>query len=246
MNSRCDECMQWTKEEMEKYVKLHKSLSSKSKRSRSSPPRSIPHDRDADVNVATQLDSVQKLVDDIIEAISVQLMARFSSMLDKFQSRDSNISCSDSSAVLGQSATNTEPVSRRLTDRIKCPTGLRFRKGREDPVPQEDIITCDSVIDETPVTPCYPRGNTGEPQGSRRAPAFVSLRQAGAGFDSHPYDDDDDDRESNTDGSFPDESDIRLLHYSHDRFPYRKQPPLLKRHHSVYSSSFHFRRLHRR
>ena len=54
----------------------------------------------------------------------MQLMARFSSMLDKFQSRDSNISCSDSSAVLGHSATNTEPVSRHPTDRIKCPTGL--------------------------------------------------------------------------------------------------------------------------
>ena len=174
----------------------------------------------------------------------MRLMARFSSMLDKFQSRDSNISCSDSSAVLGQSATNTEPVSRRPTDRIKYHTGLRFRKGREDPVPQEDIITCDSVIDETPVTPRYPLGDTGEPQGSCRAPAFVSLWQAGAGFDSHH---DDDDRESNTDGSFSDESDIRLLHYSHDRFPYRKQPPLLKRHLSVYSrSSFHFRRLHRR
>ena len=89
-------------------------------------------------------------------------------MLDKFQSRDSNFSCSDSSAVLGYSATHAEPVSRRPTDRIKCPTGLRFRKGREDPVPQEDIITCDSVIDETPVTPRYPLGDTGEPQGSRR------------------------------------------------------------------------------
>ena len=55
MNSGCDECMQWTKEEMEKYVILRKSFSSKSKRSRYSPPRSIPHDRDADVNVATQI-----------------------------------------------------------------------------------------------------------------------------------------------------------------------------------------------
>ena len=35
-------------------------------------------------------------------------------------------------------------------------------------MPQEDIITCDSVIDETPVTPRYPLGDTGEPQGSRR------------------------------------------------------------------------------
>ena len=33
MNSRCDECMQWTEEDMLKYVKLRKSLSSKSKRS---------------------------------------------------------------------------------------------------------------------------------------------------------------------------------------------------------------------
>ena len=86
MNSRCDECMQWTKEEMDKYVKLRKSLSSKSKRSKSSPPRSIPHYRDADDIISTQLDSVQKLVDD-------RIMARFSSMLDKFQSRDSNIPC---------------------------------------------------------------------------------------------------------------------------------------------------------
>ena len=104
-------------------------------------------------------------------------------------------------------------------------------------------------IDETPVTPRYPLGDTGEPQGSRRTPAFVSLRQARDGFDSHPYDDDDDDddRESNADGSFSDESFIRLLHYSHDQFPYQKQPPLLKRHRNVYSRNyFHFRRLHRR
>ena len=93
MNSRCDECMQWTKEEMEKYVKLRKSLSSKSKRSKSSPPRSIPHARDSDVNFATQLDSTQKSVDDKIEAMSVNLMARFSSMLENFQSRVSNTSC---------------------------------------------------------------------------------------------------------------------------------------------------------
>ena len=41
MNSRCDECIQWTKEEMEKYVKLHKSLSSKSKRRRPTEPSAL-------------------------------------------------------------------------------------------------------------------------------------------------------------------------------------------------------------
>ena len=33
-NSRCDECLSWTKEEMEGYIKLRKSLSSKSKKSK--------------------------------------------------------------------------------------------------------------------------------------------------------------------------------------------------------------------
>ena len=221
MNSRCDECMQWTKEEMEKYVKLCKSFSSKRKRSKSSPPRSIPHDRDADVNLATQLDSIQKSVDDKIETMSINLMSRFSSMLDNFQAKISNTSCSDSSAVLGYSATSNEPVSRRPTDRTKCPMGLRFRKGREDPVPQEDIISCEDVIDETPETLGIP-GDAGEPQAKLSAPAFVRHNQAGAGFDSQPDDDDDDndDRDSGADSAPSDKTYIRLMCYIHDSFPH--------------------------
>ena len=47
---------------MLKYIKLRKSLYSKSKRSSSSPPQSIPHDRDTDDIIPTQLVSVQKLI----------------------------------------------------------------------------------------------------------------------------------------------------------------------------------------
>ena len=150
-----------------------------------------------------------------------------------FQSRDSNDSCSDSSAVLGHSATNTEPVSCRLTDRMKCPTGLRFRKGREDPVPQEDIIPCDSVIDETPETPRYPPGDAGEPQGRRSAPAFVRHHQAGAEFESQP-DDDDNYRDSGADSAPSDKTYLRLMRYIHDRFPHSepasapREPPRCK------------------
>ena len=42
---------------MLKYFKLRKLLFSKSKRSISSPPRSIPHDRDTDEINLAQLDS---------------------------------------------------------------------------------------------------------------------------------------------------------------------------------------------
>ena len=141
-------------------------------------------------------------------------------MLEDFQVRLNNPSIPDPSAVLGQSATNTEPISSRPTDRTKRPTGLRFRKGGDDPAPYEVNLASDSFIDETPETPRHPPGDAGEPQGRCSAPAFVRHHQAGAGFDSQPEDDDDDDGESNPDSAPSDKSYIRLMHYIHDRFPH--------------------------
>ena len=192
LDTRCNECISWTKEEMIRYVKLRKSLSSKSKCSKSSPPRSIPQDRDTDEFNQSQLDSVQKMINDSVTSMSDKLMAKFSSMLDQFQSRQHDISYSSSSAVPGQSATRTEPASRLPTDRIRCPAGRRFRKGHEDMVLQEDISVCDSM-DETPETPRHPQGDAGEPQELRRAPAFVRHPQTGAGFISHSLDNEGDD-----------------------------------------------------
>ena len=176
--SKCDECMKWTKEEMESYVKLRRSLSSKGKRSKFSPPRSNLHDSDIDISIATQLNSINKSVDQKIDAMSATLLAKFSSMLDKFQPRLNSPSFPDPSAVPGYSACLSEPLSRRPTDRIKCPVGLRFRKGGEEPVPHEDEIVSARVIDETPR---HPPGDAGEPQGRRSALAFVKHHQAGAG-----------------------------------------------------------------
>ena len=196
---------------MIKYCKLRKSLSSKSKRSKSSPPRSIPQDRDTDEFNQAQLDSVQKLINDSITSMSDNLMAKFSSMFDQYQARQHNISYTSSSAVPGQSATRTEPASRLPTDRITCPAGRRFRKGHEDTVSHEDISVCDSM-DETPETSRHPPGDTGEPQDLRRAPAFVRHHQTGAGFNSQLEDDEDDDeRHSEADEPQLEKSFVRLL-----------------------------------
>ena len=210
---------------MLKYFKLRKSLFSKSKRSTSSPPRSIPHDRDTDEFNPAQLDSVQKLINDSITTMSDNLMAKFSSMFDQYQSRQHNISCTSSSAVPGQSATRTEPASRLPTDRITCPAGRRFRKGHEDTVPHEDISVCDRIMDEAPETLWHPPGDTGEPQDLRRAPAFVRHHQTGAGFHSQPdvsyrKDNDDDVRDSDANVTQSDRNYVRLMHSIHNRFPY--------------------------
>ena len=204
--SRCDECMQWTKEEMESYMKVRRSLTSK-RRSKSSPPRSTPHDSDVDQSFAAQLDSINKSVDQKIGAMSLSLFSQFSSMLDKFQPRLNPTSFSDPSAVPGYSACLSEPPSHRPTVSTKSPAGLRFWKGDKDPVPHEDDIDSARVIDETPETVRHPPGDAGEPQGSQRPSAFNRQRQAGADFDSQA--DDDDDRAYN-----------RLVHYIYDRFPY--------------------------
>ena len=62
--------MQWTKEEMESYIKLRRSLPSKG-RSKSSPPRSTPHESDFDQILTAQLDSVNKSVDKKIETVFI-------------------------------------------------------------------------------------------------------------------------------------------------------------------------------
>ena len=210
---------------MLKYFKLRKSLFSKSKRSISSPPQSIPHVRDIDEINPAQLDSGQKLINDSIRTMSDNLMAKFSSMFDQYQSRQHNISCTSSSAVPGQSATRTEPASHLPTDRITCPAGRRFRKAHKDTVPHEDISVCNRIMDETHATPRHPPGDTGEPQDLRRAPAFVRHHQTGAGFHSQPdvsyrKDIDDDVRDSEANVTQSDRNYVRLMHSIHNRFTY--------------------------
>ena len=81
-------------------------------------------------------------------------------MLEKFQLRANATSVSDPSVVPGYSACLSEPASRRPTVSTKSHTGLRFRKGDEDPVPHEDDLANASQIDETPETVWHPPGDT--------------------------------------------------------------------------------------
>ena len=91
VHSRCDECFSWTKEEMESYVKLRKSLTSKSRKSKSSSrsssslPRSTVPECDLDNRFVTQFGSVNKVMDKKLDEMSTALMSKFSQMLAQFQ-----------------------------------------------------------------------------------------------------------------------------------------------------------------
>ena len=221
--SRCDECMQWTEEEIEAYIKLRRSLTSKGRRRKSSPPRSTPHESDFDHILTAQLDSVNKSVDKKIEAMSSSLMSRFSSMLESFQLSLNKTSLADDSAVPGYSTCLSEPPSLCPTVSTKSRKGLRFREGGEDPVPHEfGLASASGDMDETPETVRHPPGDPGEPHGSQRAPEFTRQRQSGAGFESQHEDENEDDRESVTEISPPDKAYNSLMYYIYDRFPHSR------------------------
>ena len=117
LNTRCDECLSWTKEEMEGYIKLHKSLTSKNRKSKSSskssssPPRSTAPEFDLDSRLATQLDTVNKSMDKKLEDMSLALMSRFSVMFDQFRADFNQTSFAEDPAVPGPSVSQTEPPS---------------------------------------------------------------------------------------------------------------------------------------
>ena len=134
VSSRCDECFSWTKEETEGYVKLRKSLTSKSKKNKSSsrsssPPRSTAPDSDLDSRFAAQFDSVNKVMDEKLDEMSTYLMSKFSLMLAQFQSGSNLVSFSGDSVVPGYSGCLTEPPSLQTPVCTKSRTGLRFREG---------------------------------------------------------------------------------------------------------------------
>ena len=97
MDCRCDECLSWSVEEMEAYVKLRKSLASKSKSKKSSgsiksPSASGPSAPNVDFHdiILAHFDVFSQDVDNIIASRSSSIMNRldelFISIGDRFAS----------------------------------------------------------------------------------------------------------------------------------------------------------------
>ena len=120
---------------MEGYVKLRKSLTSKSRKSKSSsrssssPPRSTAPECDLDNRFAAQFDSVNKVMDKKLDEMSTALMSKFSQMLTQFQQGPNIPSFSGDSAVPGYSGYHTEPPS--LQTPVAPRAAQAFGFGRE-------------------------------------------------------------------------------------------------------------------
>ena len=141
LDNKCDECMSWTKEEMEAYVKLSKSLSSKSKHCKSvakppSSPRSTAPslNLDLDNRFASQTDSISQSVDSKIAAMSEGLLAKFSSMLGQFKLELSNPCLSAEQEVSGYTPCSGQSLPLRHPDRDDVHP-RQFQGTTEGPMP---------------------------------------------------------------------------------------------------------------
>ena len=147
----------WTKEEMEAYIKLRKSLTSKSRHrksvSKSSPPprSSAPLlDLDIDNRFQSQLDSINKSVDSKIATISENLFAQFSSMLGQFKLELSNLCLLEEPEVSGRTPSCGQSLPLCHPVRIDVQTH-RFQGTVEGLMPCGSDITCTSYVIDTAV-----------------------------------------------------------------------------------------------
>ena len=105
LDNKCDECMLWSSEEMETYVKLLKSFASKGRHRKSvAKPPSSPGSTapsitiDFDDRIASRMANLSLSVDNRINVMSEGLLSKFSEMLGQFKIAMSNSSFSAVSA----------------------------------------------------------------------------------------------------------------------------------------------------
>ena len=236
LNSRCDECLSWTKEEIEGYIKLHKSLSSKSKKNKNpmktstSPPRPTAPIVDLDARFAAQLETVNRSVDDKLNIMSSALMSQFVSMLDQFKLGFNNSSFSENPGVLGPSVSHTKPVSLQHPVSTKIPL-LGFQDGGEDPVPHGSGLAqggnslarpqlgSDAALSRDP--PAEVSGKTQRPS-DPSGPRVSFTQPLEPEHAQHPEDDGEDDRDSVADPPVLDKTFSRLINFIYDRFSHAR------------------------
>ena len=141
IDCRCDECLSWSVEEMESYVKLCKSLASEGKKKSSSAPKtpssSGPQAPSVDVNkkIHTHIATFSQDVDDRLASLSNSIMSRLDELFVSFRDEVSNRFLPAEPEVSG----HTPPTGQSLPLRRSVSTHvnpMRFQIDVGGPMPQ--------------------------------------------------------------------------------------------------------------
>ena len=141
IDCRCDECLLWSGEEMESYVKLRKLLASKGKKKSSSalktPSASGPPAPSVDVDdkIRAHIATFSQDVDDRLASVSNSIMSRLDELFVNFSERFSNRSLSAEPWV----SERTPPIGQSPPLRHSVITHvnpMRFQSDVGGPMPQ--------------------------------------------------------------------------------------------------------------
>ena len=227
-SSRFDDCFKWSKEEMDSYVKLRKSLKAKSRpskpssRSSSSPPRITTPDIDFDAILTTQLDTVHKSVDKKFDTLSDSLMSKFSLMFDKLKSERVHPSVVGDPAVHRQSVSHTEPPFLSHSTSTKRHESLRGLGEGVNTVSHGSGLAHHGVDSRSQGLgagagssrdPPPEGGESSQDPGDHANLGAGASSQAAPEGSYHPDDDDEDDRESVGDPPAPDKTYVKLIDF---------------------------------
>ena len=137
----CDEYLSWSVEEMESYVRLHKSLASKGKKKTSSsiktPSASGPPAPSVDIddNICAHIVTFSQDVDDRLATMSSTIMTRLDDLFVRFNERFTNRSVSAEPGVSGRTPpTGQSPPLRHSVSTHVNP--MQFQSDAGGPMPQ--------------------------------------------------------------------------------------------------------------
>ena len=141
LDCRCDECLSWSVEEMESYVRLRKSLASKGKKKSSSnirtPSASGPPAPSVDIDdkIRAHIATFSQDVDDRLATMSNTIMTRLDNLFVSFNKRFTNCSVSAEPGVSGRTppADQSPPLRHSVSTHVNP---MRFQSDAGGPMPQ--------------------------------------------------------------------------------------------------------------
>ena len=225
IDCRCDECLSWSVEEMESYVKLRKLLASKGKKKASSAPKTPSSSRpqapsvDVDDKIRAHIATFSQDVDDRLASLS-----RLDKLFVNFRDKVSNRSLPTEPEVSGHTPPTGQSLPLRRSVSIHV-NPMRFQSDVGGPMPQSSgSAHSHGEFPELGVS----QDTAPRPHASKEAPEPVhSVRSDRVRLEAsgdHPVfvreleDEDEDDQESVVD-VLVDKTFNRLVSYIYDQHP---------------------------
>ena len=230
---RCEECMSWSVEEVESYVKLRKSLASKGKKKSTSAPKTPSSyepqapNVDVDEQIRAHIATFSPDVDNRLASMSSSIMSRLDDLFSQLRGNMSNRSLPAESELLGLTPPpgQSPPLRHSVSTHVNP---VRFQSDVGGPVPQSSGSAHthgelhQSGVSQGPAP--IPHASMEAPEPAQAAHSDRSSRVRLAPSSEHtvfvwePEDEDEDDLESVNE--FPvDKTFNRIIHFIYEQYP---------------------------